>query len=617
MSIDRIIPKKSSVPGKVPDPELLEVGELALNLSDQRLYSKDSNNDVFVINPILTTSNVLEVISVTSSNGILATVDLLGNVHITSQQNTAPGSNVTFGVVTANTLGVNTTTPQAVIHAKSTGELLRLETTAATGSGNAYISFYDPTGVKGFVGYTSTSSDRFLIRTNISDAVAIATAGTERMAVVANGFVGVGNTSPAARLHVEAGTSGEVARFTAVGSSRLGSVAIDTNGTWFGNGSSALSGEGIYYQRSIGALRIYSNSVEVSRVDVNGRHAIGNSSPTALPTIPVGSGSFTPRLGMVESATQAGLLAFVNDGTNNVRGGLYVDHTNAEWGLSATASSTPSNFRFAVQYAGTKHLLIDASTGNLGLGVTPDSVARFRADINNPTRGIIEVLRNSGSSSQTGAQSQYSQSGIADWAIGQPAGVSAFAFWRSRTTAGDGVEIARFDSGNSLLIGTTTHWTSHSSKTSISFTGGVTQYGITLRTADTGSSRCLNFINGGTDNGGGTPTGVGNIAANTTATSYNTTSDVRLKTNIQNANSASAIIDAIQIRSFDWLNTPGHVDYGFVAQELNEIAPFAVTPGDEVVTWSVDPSKLVPLLIKEVQELRARIAVLEQNSPPP
>ena len=42
-----ILPKKSSVLGKVPEPGDLQVGELALNPSDRRIYSKDSTGQVF------------------------------------------------------------------------------------------------------------------------------------------------------------------------------------------------------------------------------------------------------------------------------------------------------------------------------------------------------------------------------------------------------------------------------------------------------------------------------------------------------------------------------------------------------------------------------------------
>jgi hypothetical protein len=63
---------------------------------------------------------------------------------------------------------------------------------------------------------------------------------------------------------------------------------------------------------------------------------------------------------------------------------------------------------------------------------------------------------------------------------------------------------------------------------------------------------------------------------------YNTSSDERLKENITDALS-SVTIDAIKVRSFDWKADGSHQDYGMVAQELEAVAPEAVTR-DESLT---------------------------------
>jgi hypothetical protein len=100
----------------------------------------------------------------------------------------------------------------------------------------------------------------------------------------------------------------------------------------------------------------------------------------------------------------------------------------------------------------------------------------------------------------------------------------------------------------------------------------------------------------------------------TTAVLYNTTSDARLKENVAPADDAAALIDAIQVRKFDWKSDGSHQRYGFVAQELVEVAPEAVqVPQDEDEMMGVDYSKLVPMLVKEIQSLRARVAQLEGN----
>jgi hypothetical protein len=101
---------------------------------------------------------------------------------------------------------------------------------------------------------------------------------------------------------------------------------------------------------------------------------------------------------------------------------------------------------------------------------------------------------------------------------------------------------------------------------------------------------------------------VGGISTSATATTYATSSDRRLKENIEEADSASVVIDAIQVVQYDWLADGSHEDWGVVAQQVAEVYPRAVTETDQ---FMVDYSKFVPLLIKEVQELRARVASLE------
>lgn len=118
-------------------------------------------------------------------------------------------------------------------------------------------------------------------------------------------------------------------------------------------------------------------------------------------------------------------------------------------------------------------------------------------------------------------------------------------------------------------------------------------------------------------NNGVSRTAVGNISFNSgdSQVKYNATCDARLKENIQDAADVGALFDALRVRAFDWKGSAAHVDCGFVAQELVEVLPFAVTVGDdgeEVETpWSVDKSTLVPYLVKELQSVRARLAALE------
>lgn len=107
---------------------------------------------------------------------------------------------------------------------------------------------------------------------------------------------------------------------------------------------------------------------------------------------------------------------------------------------------------------------------------------------------------------------------------------------------------------------------------------------------------------------------VGSITIDASSTAYNTSSDRRLKENIADAADAGSKVDAIKVRQFDWKTDGSHQDYGMVAQELQSVAPEAVSgDADSEEMMGVDYSKLVPMLIKEIQALRARVAQLEDK----
>ena len=168
-----------------------------------------------------------------------------------------------------------------------------------------------------------------------------------------------------------------------------------------------------------------------------------------------------------------------------------------------------------------------------------------------------------------------------------------------------GSEKLRLDSNGKLYLGTTsTIAGAHISHLYDSANGS----GITLKSTDSSGSTHNQVI---FDRNGST---VGTISTTASNTAYGTTSDRRLKSNIEDAESASDKIDAMQVRQFDWNVDDSHQDYGLIAQELQPIEPIAVSgDADRDETMAVEYSKLVPMLIIEIQELRGRVAALEAS----
>ena len=111
-----------------------------------------------------------------------------------------------------------------------------------------------------------------------------------------------------------------------------------------------------------------------------------------------------------------------------------------------------------------------------------------------------------------------------------------------------------------------------------------------------------------------------NTAGNTIA--YNTGSDERLKDNLIPLTGQGEIIDALEPMSWTWKDA-GNKAVGFPAQRLSRVLPNAVIPGDETAidksdpnfkTWQVSTTDpIVPYLVAEVQELRKRLAKLEEE----
>jgi hypothetical protein len=116
----------------------------------------------------------------------------------------------------------------------------------------------------------------------------------------------------------------------------------------------------------------------------------------------------------------------------------------------------------------------------------------------------------------------------------------------------------------------------------------------------------------------------GNISWNNTSTTYNTTSDYRLKENIQPMTGALAKVAALKPCTFNWIEN-GSAGQGFIAHELAEVVPDCVTGEKDAVNkdgsinpQGVDTSFLIATLTAAIQEqqsimesLTARIAALE------
>jgi len=118
----------------------------------------------------------------------------------------------------------------------------------------------------------------------------------------------------------------------------------------------------------------------------------------------------------------------------------------------------------------------------------------------------------------------------------------------------------------------------------------------------------------------------GSILSSGNITAYGTlgtSSDIKLKTNIRTLDKSLNIINKINPVNFTWknnldvaLDNHNKEDVGFIAQEIEEIIPFAVSSYKSLTTdniyKSIKHDKIIPYLIKAVQELSEEIEKLKK-----
>lgn len=169
------------------------------------------------------------------------------------------------------------------------------------------------------------------------------------------------------------------------------------------------------------------------------------------------------------------------------------------------------------------------------------------------------------------------------------------------------VEVARIDGSGNFLINTTS--TAQFGKLSIRFNPSVNN-GIGFLPTASGTNNACFFLN---SIGGG----VGTIQCNDSTTSYNTSSDYRLKENIQPMQDALAKVALLNPVTYNW-KVDGSDGEGFIAHELQTVVPNAVTGQKDAVDTDgkpiyqgVDYSKIVVHLVAAIQELKAEIDALK------
>jgi hypothetical protein len=107
---------------------------------------------------------------------------------------------------------------------------------------------------------------------------------------------------------------------------------------------------------------------------------------------------------------------------------------------------------------------------------------------------------------------------------------------------------------------------------------------------------------------------VGSISVTGSGVTYNTTSDLRLKENIEPLEATDKLM-AMNPVSYNWKADPdGPRCMGFIAQEMQDVMPEAVSAGDdEDAMMSMDYGRITPILVSALQDAHRKIEELEQR----
>jgi hypothetical protein len=259
-------------------------------------------------------------------------------------------------------------------------------------------------------------------------------------------------------------------------------------------------------------------------------------------------------------------------------------------------------------------LFVDVSANNVGIGGVPQRKLYVMDSTNGYNLGLQQTSAyNSGNQSGIVFAAIYdSSSDVTDVASirggkenttdGNYAGNLSFY---TRVQGGSDTEHIRITSTGKFVVGDTTALNGAGALGSFVFSGG---QGVFISTVSQSTGEVMGFVHQKTSV-------VGTIAIDSSSTTYNTSSDGRLKEITGDAKGLE-IINKLNPVAFNW-KVDNKSDEGLIAQEVLDIVPNAVSQRENGY-YQMDYSKLVTPLIKAIQEqqaliesLTARITTLE------
>jgi len=362
-------------------------------------------------------------------------------------------------------------------------------------------------------------------------------------------------------------------------------------------------------------LTFFTGGSERVRIDTSGNVGIGTSSPTN-------------RLSLKQSAdnSAAGLGVKVERSANDSVLFLGYRDNSDSWQINATFNSTGAFKPLTFHTADAERMRLDSS-GNLGLGVTPSAWGNG-VSLQGAAWALSTTLGFDCTALSTNAR-QTAYGGTSNWAYRGSASAALYTqqagshIWLTAPsgTAGNAISFTQamsLTAAGNLLVGTTTSYPG--------FPGiGGNASGVFVEGAGSlflsrgGGSTALH-LNRGTSTGelaafyyNGAAL-VGSISITASSTSYNTSSDYRLKNITGPITTSGAYIDSLNPVEGTW-KADGSTFVGLIAHEVQEASRTNVATGtkdgEQMQGMDYSSAEIIANMLAELKSLRARVAQLE------
>ena len=646
----------STTSGAAPLAANLVSGELALNLTDGKLYYKDNAgavqllststtangtaNGVLYLNgsKVATSGSALvfdgtnlgvgsasNLVQVTSSAYVRTTnttntsgfdMGLLGGAssaiaYIYNRAN----ADMVFGVnnaeamrLTSTGLGIGTSSPAAKLDVRGANQPLgsangRFITTdlfsvanagGKIGLGGTYSSSSQITNYAEIKGNKNNATDGDYGGYLTFNTQSFPDGMAEKMRLDSSGNLTIGSTTSVGKLSVWSAANGDVlAGFRCAGTGTQRALYISGDNS---TGIVSLDVTG----SAAGSLAIKTGGTQTALFDTSGNLGLGVT-PSAWYSsyrglqfygATIGTHTAARNIEVITNGYHSGSGAYKYLGTDYA--GMYA-FNNATAGAHTWHTAPSGTAGDAITF--TQAMTLDAS-GNLGIGTTsPTGISNYGAmTINGTNGGLLDLKYGNTLSGRLVASTG---------SVGIECSSTNYLYFYL-----NGSERARIDSSGNLLVG----------KTALAYNTVGCAFEALGTVSATRSADFSAVFNRTTSDGGIVQfrrdnTAVGSISVTASATAYNTSSDYRLKDNQQPLTNSGAFIDALQPKTWNW-KADGSRGVGFIAHEVQEISPSSVTgekDGEQMQAMEYGSAEFIANIIAELQSLRARVAQLESN----